>query len=423
MARSHRNTIRELAFESYRQQRKQHLVILDMSYDLQIRGLVEAVESFMTKAYEDTGKEFPKELLPPAVRIKAAAETRRARYWKHLKDDESFKLKELLTIYDDDGNKFISEQTFHNLHTLIAEIYFDTSERIHVLRLVGGIIYIDSRRLTPEKISVIEAFCCHRNYKYNIYHGAVLIRDSGVEDHFKGEMEHLFANPDEKCFVDNQDVHRTHAKMTPDISAFSTEAVPTRDECSLSAAPKIDFEETGPVLSSGDGITRVYGLKNIQAEEMVKLSSGLKVTSMPLNLEADNVGVVVFGNDKRIKGGIVKRTGVIVDIPVREGFLGRVVNALGNPVDGMERSSQLNASAWVPMTIEEQVAVIYAGVRGFLDKLEPSKITQFEAAFLQHIRQDQQDLLKNIRDEGKLTEATDAKLKQVVTNFMANFTP
>ncbi|KAK2550318.1 ATP synthase subunit alpha [Acropora cervicornis] len=101
----------------------------------------------------------------------------------------------------------------------------------------------------------------------------------------------------------------------------------------LGSAPKAELEETGRVLSIGDGIARVYGLKNIQAEEMVEFSSGLK--GMALNLEPDNVGVVVFGNDKLIKeGDVVKRTGAIVDVPVGQGMLGRVVDALGNPIDG-----------------------------------------------------------------------------------------
>jgi len=101
----------------------------------------------------------------------------------------------------------------------------------------------------------------------------------------------------------------------------------------LEAAPAVNLEETGRVLSIGDGIARVYGLKNIQAEEMVEFSSGLK--GMALNLEPDNVGVVVFGNDKLIKeGDVVKRTGAIVDVPVGMEVLGRVVDALGNPIDG-----------------------------------------------------------------------------------------
>merc|ERR1712184_11324 len=105
------------------------------------------------------------------------------------------------------------------------------------------------------------------------------------------------------------------------------------EERVLSAAPAVNLEETGRVLSIGDGIARVYGLKNIQAEEMVEFSSGLK--GMALNLEPDNVGVVVFGNDKLIKeGDVVKRTGAIVDVPVGNEILGRVVDALGNPIDG-----------------------------------------------------------------------------------------
>jgi len=113
----------------------------------------------------------------------------------------------------------------------------------------------------------------------------------------------------------------------------SAETSTILEERILGAAPKTDLEETGRVLSIGDGIARVYGLKNIQAEEMVEFSSGLK--GMALNLEPDNVGVVVFGNDKLIReGDIVKRTGAIVDVPVGEQILGRVVDALGNPIDG-----------------------------------------------------------------------------------------
>merc|ERR1712121_424441 len=101
----------------------------------------------------------------------------------------------------------------------------------------------------------------------------------------------------------------------------------------MGADTSADLEETGRVLSIGDGIARVYGLRNVQAEEMVEFSSGLK--GMALNLERDNVGIVVFGNDKLIKeGDIVKRTGAIVDVPVGDELLGRVVDALGNAIDG-----------------------------------------------------------------------------------------
>lgn len=95
-----------------------------------------------------------------------------------------------------------------------------------------------------------------------------------------------------------------------------------------------DVQEYGKVISIGDGIARVFGLNKVQAGEMVKFSSGVR--GMALNLEADNVGIVVLGNDREIQeGDIVMRTGSIVDIPVGEDMLGRVFDALGNPIDGM----------------------------------------------------------------------------------------
>jgi F-type H+/Na+-transporting ATPase subunit alpha len=91
--------------------------------------------------------------------------------------------------------------------------------------------------------------------------------------------------------------------------------------------------EIGQVLSVGDGIARVYGLDNVQAGEMVEFPGGIR--GMALNLETDNVGVVIFGNDRDIKeGDTVKRTGAIVEVPIGPELLGRVVDALGNPIDG-----------------------------------------------------------------------------------------
>ena len=87
------------------------------------------------------------------------------------------------------------------------------------------------------------------------------------------------------------------------------------------------------MISIGDGIARVYGLDKVQSGEMVEFNSGIKGIS--LNLEADNVGIVVLGNDRDIQeGDIVMRTGQIVDVPVGEEMLGRVFDALGNPIDG-----------------------------------------------------------------------------------------
>jgi F-type H+/Na+-transporting ATPase subunit alpha len=102
------------------------------------------------------------------------------------------------------------------------------------------------------------------------------------------------------------------------IASFGTEA---------------QVSEVGTVLSVGDGIARIHGLDNVQAGEMIAFPGGIQ--GMALNLEADNVGAVIFGNDSAIKeGDTVRRTGTIVDVPVGKGLLGRVVDGLGNPIDG-----------------------------------------------------------------------------------------
>ncbi|MEO1795087.1 MAG: HAS-barrel domain-containing protein, partial [Pseudomonadota bacterium] len=101
-----------------------------------------------------------------------------------------------------------------------------------------------------------------------------------------------------------------------------------------------EVSEIGQVLSVGDGIARIYGLDNVKAGEMVEFDDGMR--GMALNLEADNVGVVIFGDDRAIKeGDTVKRTGAIVEVPVGRELLGRVVDALGNPIDG---KGPINAS-------------------------------------------------------------------------------
>ena len=94
-----------------------------------------------------------------------------------------------------------------------------------------------------------------------------------------------------------------------------------------------EVAEIGRVLSVGDGIARVHGLDNVQAGEMVEFPGGTR--GMALNLESDNVGVVIFGSDRDIKeGDVVKRTNSIVDVPAGDALLGRVVDGLGNPIDG-----------------------------------------------------------------------------------------
>ena len=120
---------------------------------------------------------------------------------------------------------------------------------------------------------------------------------------------------------------------------------------------KAEVSEIGKVLSVGDGIARVYGLDNVQAGEMVEFEDGLK--GMALNLENDNVGVVIFGDDRSIKeGDTVKRTKAIVDVPVGKELLGRVVDGLGNPIDGkgdyqqkIERKSRGKGTRYYSKTI------------------------------------------------------------------------
>ncbi|AJP90240.1 Alpha subunit of the F1 sector of mitochondrial F1F0 ATP synthase [Saccharomyces cerevisiae] len=118
----------------------------------------------------------------------------------------------------------------------------------------------------------------------------------------------------------------------------STKAQPTEvssilEERIKGVSEEANLNETGRVLAVGDGIARVFGLNNIQAEELVEFSSGVK--GMALNLEPGQVGIVLFGSDRLVKEGeLVKRTGNIVDVPVGPGLLGRVVDALGNPIDG-----------------------------------------------------------------------------------------
>src|ERR1700749_1350941 len=108
------------------------------------------------------------------------------------------------------------------------------------------------------------------------------------------------------------------AILKQEIANFGTEA---------------DVAEVGQVLSVGDGIARVYGLDQVQSGEMVEFESGVR--GMALNLQSDNVGIVIFGTDREIKEGqTVKRTRAIVEVPVGKGLLGRVVDALGDPIDG-----------------------------------------------------------------------------------------
>merc|ERR1711937_779842 len=167
-----------------------------------------------------------------------------------------------------------------------------------------------------------------------------------------------------------------------------------------------DVQEVGRVLSVGDGIARIYGLKGVKAGEMVEFSSGLK--GMALNLEADNVGVVVYGDDRAIlEGDSVKRTGAIVDVPIGEGVLGRVLDALGNPIDGAgplqaneRRRVELKAPGIIPrQSVHEPMTT---GLKA-VDSLIP-------------IGRGQRELIIGDRQTGKTAIAIDTILNQKAIN-------
>merc|ERR1711962_191049 len=187
----------------------------------------------------------------------------------------------------------------------------------------------------------------------------------------------------------------TSNSATAEVSSILEERI-------LGTSSKAELEETGRVLSIGDGIARVYGLKNCQAEEMVEFSSGLK--GMALNLEPDNVGVVVFGNDKLIKeGDVVKRTGAIVDVPVGMECLGRVVDALGNPIDA---KGPLGASARLRVGLKAPGIIPRTSVN------EPM-LTGIKAVdSLVPIGRGQRELIIGDRQTGKTAVAIDTIINQ-----------
>ena len=167
-----------------------------------------------------------------------------------------------------------------------------------------------------------------------------------------------------------------------------------------------EVSEVGQVLSVGDGIARIYGLDNVQAGEMVEFPGGIR--GMALNLESDNVGVVIFGNDRDIKeGDTVKRTGSIVDVPVGKGLLGRVVDALGNPIDGKG-----------PIKSEERkrVDVKAPGIIPRRSVHEPMQTGLKAIDALIPIGRGQRELIIGDRQTGKTAVALDAILNQKSIN-------
>ena len=170
-----------------------------------------------------------------------------------------------------------------------------------------------------------------------------------------------------------------------------------------------EVTEVGKVLSVGDGIARVHGLDQVQAGEMVEFPGG--IAGMALNLERDNVGIVIFGSDKTIKeGDVVKRTGSIVDVPVGKGLLGRVVDALGNPIDGKGplknvKRTRVESKAPGIMPRESVSEPMQTGLKA-IDSLIP-------------VGRGQRELIIGDRQTGKTAIAIDTFLNQKGTNDKA----
>ncbi|MCH9012904.1 MAG: F0F1 ATP synthase subunit alpha [Proteobacteria bacterium] len=167
-----------------------------------------------------------------------------------------------------------------------------------------------------------------------------------------------------------------------------------------------DVAEVGQVLSVGDNVARVYGLDNVQAGELVEFPGGLM--GMALNLEADNVGVVLFGEDRGIKeGDVVKRTGAIVDVPVGKGLLGRVVDALGNPIDG---------KGPIESTERKRVEVKAPGIIPRRSVHEPMQTGLKAIDCLIPVGRGQRELIIGDRQTGKTAIALDTILNQKAIN-------
>jgi F-type H+-transporting ATPase subunit alpha len=190
-----------------------------------------------------------------------------------------------------------------------------------------------------------------------------------------------------------------------DIQPAEISAILKREIQNFGAEAEVS--EVGQVLSVGDGIARVYGLDNVQAGEMVEFPGGIK--GMALNLETDNVGVVIFGSDQTIKeGDTVKRTKSIVEVPVGKGLLGRVVDPLGNPIDGLgelkdiaeRRRVDVKAPGIIPRkSVHEPVQT---GLKA-IDTLIP-------------IGRGQRELIIGDRQTGKTAVAIDAIINQKAIN-------
>ncbi len=184
-----------------------------------------------------------------------------------------------------------------------------------------------------------------------------------------------------------------------EISSILKKQISTFDE-------KAEVAEVGQVISVGDGIARAWGLDKVQAGEMVEFSSGVR--GMALNLEKDNVGIVVFGEDRQIReGDTVKRTGDIVEVPVGRGLLGRVVDALGVPIDGKGPLKDVTMS---------RVEVKAPGIITRRSVYEPMQTGLKAIDSLVPIGRGQRELIIGDRQTGKTAVAIDAILNQKEAN-------
>ncbi|ODV93820.1 hypothetical protein PACTADRAFT_51568 [Pachysolen tannophilus NRRL Y-2460] len=191
---------------------------------------------------------------------------------------------------------------------------------------------------------------------------------------------------------------RSYASAKP----APTEVSSILEEKIRGVSDEANLNETGRVLSVGDGIARVFGLNNCQAEELVEFASGVK--GMALNLEPGQVGIVLFGSDRLVKEGeIVKRTGKIVDVPVGPALLGRVVDALGNPIDGkgpIKASGHTRAQVKAPGILPRQSVS------------EPMQTGLKSVDALVPVGRGQRELIIGDRQTGKTAVALDTILNQ-----------
>ena len=189
-----------------------------------------------------------------------------------------------------------------------------------------------------------------------------------------------------------------------DIRAAEISAILKKEIANFGAEAEVT--EVGQVLSVGDGIARVYGLDNVQAGETVEFQDGTK--GMALNLETDNVGIVIFGDDRHIKEGqTVKRTGAIVEVPVGKELLGRVVDALGNPIDG---------KGPIKATQRSRVDVKAPGIIPRKSVHEPMATGLKAVDALIPIGRGQRELIIGDRQTGKTAIALDTILNQKSLN-------